>query len=349
MLFDVNHYMYAGCYRGYGDGAGGFYEVYRHVFQKIHEGEVAQESASTKDVSHLPHDFGSSTTPWDDVAAFYAGWESFTSTLSFAWADPYDVKEAPSRPVRRAMDDENKKARRAAKKARNDEVQALVRFVKRRDPRVKARRQQAEEEKAERERQKKLDAQQRKRDTQIAKEQWRQQAEEAMVAAEEEDRLAGRVRLADLEDDYDYGGGKKKGKKGKKKKKTNRDVETPDVKNGEGNNIDTTAEEDENGNDQGTGAAEGKEGKTGGKGSNIEDDVDVLADDVRAAMVDDGGGSEVEDRFEDSEEEQESEEEEPDRWWCECCRKEFKSQGQMDNHLNSKKHKQAMKKFEQGK
>ena len=183
MLFDVNHYMYAGCYRGYGDGAGGFYEVYRHVFQKIHEGEVAQESASTKDVSHLPHDFGSSTTPWDDVAAFYAGWESFTSTLSFAWADPYDVKEAPSRPVRRAMDDENKKARRAAKKARNDEVQALVRFVKRRDPRVKARRQQAEEEKAERERQKKLDAQQRKRDTQIAKEQWRQQAEEVRAQA----------------------------------------------------------------------------------------------------------------------------------------------------------------------
>jgi DnaJ family protein A protein 5 len=37
---------------------------------------------------------------------------------------------------------------------------------------------------------------------------------------------------------------------------------------------------------------------------------------------------------------------EPDIYICECCRKEFKSEGQMENHMKSKKHKEAYKKFE---
>jgi hypothetical protein len=40
------------------------------------------------------------------------------------------------------------------------------------------------------------------------------------------------------------------------------------------------------------------------------------------------------------------EESEPDEWRCECCKKTFKSEGQMENHLNSKKHKVAWKKYE---
>merc|ERR1712166_100545 len=43
----------------------------------------------------------------------------------------------------------------------------------------------------------------------------------------------------------------------------------------------------------------------------------------------------------------ESEEsEEPDIWRCECCRKDFKSEAQMENHMKSKKHKTALKKYE---
>lgn len=54
------------------------------------------------------------------------------------------------------------------------------------------------------------------------------------------------------------------------------------------------------------------------------------------------------DEFEDGyslEEETESETE-PNIWWCECCRKEFKSEGQVENHMKSKKHKEAYKKFQ---
>jgi DnaJ family protein A protein 5 len=48
----------------------------------------------------------------------------------------------------------------------------------------------------------------------------------------------------------------------------------------------------------------------------------------------------------DDDEYTESEEEpEPDVWWCECCRKEFRSEAQMENHMKSKKHKEASKKY----
>jgi hypothetical protein len=31
----------------------------------------------------------------------------------------------------------------------------------------------------------------------------------------------------------------------------------------------------------------------------------------------------------------------PNAWQCLCCKKDFKSQGQMENHLQSKKHEAA--------
>jgi DnaJ family protein A protein 5 len=46
-----------------------------------------------------------------------------------------------------------------------------------------------------------------------------------------------------------------------------------------------------------------------------------------------------------SEEESESEEE-PDSWRCECCRKDFKSAAQFENHTKSKKHKEKWKQYE---
>lgn len=39
-------------------------------------------------------------------------------------------------------------------------------------------------------------------------------------------------------------------------------------------------------------------------------------------------------------------EEEPEIWKCECCKKTFKSEGQMENHMKSKKHKEAFKKYQ---
>ena len=70
------------------------------------------------------------------VAPFYAFWESYRTAKSFVWAEKWDTREAPNRRYRRAMEDENKKERDAAKKGRNEEVRTLVEFVKKRDKRV---------------------------------------------------------------------------------------------------------------------------------------------------------------------------------------------------------------------
>jgi hypothetical protein len=46
------------------------------------------------------------------------------------------------------------------------------------------------------------------------------------------------------------------------------------------------------------------------------------------------------------EEEESEEEEEPDSWRCECCRKDFNSKKQFDNHIKSKKHEDMLMKYE---
>ena len=47
------------------------------------------------------------------------------------------LKEVPRR-VQRLMEKDNKKLRDAGRKQRNEEIRALVSFVRKRDPRVKA-------------------------------------------------------------------------------------------------------------------------------------------------------------------------------------------------------------------
>ena len=49
---------------------------------------------------------------------------------------------------------------------------------------------------------------------------------------------------------------------------------------------------------------------------------------------------------EESSEEESSSEEEPDSWRCEICRKDFKSDKQFENHERSKKHKEAVRKYQ---
>ena len=46
----------------------------------------------------------------------------------------------------------------------------------------------------------------------------------------------------------------------------------------------------------------------------------------------------------DTLESQSESESEPHSWRCECCRKDFKSEKQFDNHIKSKKHKEMSKK-----
>ena len=340
MLFDVIPFMHPACYHGYNDSADqNFYQVYGHAFASISKEESDAKDGEGAD-AHLPFDFGDSNTNWNEVIQFYQAWEGFVSRQSFAWEDQYDVKEAENRRVRRAMEDENKKARKAAKKARNEDVLALVRFVKRRDPRMKALREKQEKERLEKERIQAQELKLKKQQQKEAKEKWQQQAHEHMTQTEEMDRMAGRIRLADLEDDYDYGGGKKKGKKGKKGKKK-KQLEESDEESAKEETPIVDLDKDTI-----EGTTENTTEETGDSSQNDSEEPNSqqLDDDPEMVDNDDEFGEEDEEEIE-SESESESEEE-PDVWRCECCRKDFKSEGQMENHMKSKKHKEAFKKYQ---
>lgn len=74
------------------------------------------------------------------VRPFYAYWQSYCTLRPYSWVDKYNLetlKEVPRR-VQRLMERDNKKLRDAARKQRNEEIRALVSFVRKRDPRVKA-------------------------------------------------------------------------------------------------------------------------------------------------------------------------------------------------------------------
>jgi len=146
----INLYKYfsASCYTGYTDRPTGFFTVYSELFEAIDQEEAEWEDAD-EDHTALPP-FGSSGTEWSDVSFFYRHWLDFVSRKAFGHADKWNSRDAPNRQTRRLMEQENKKARQAAKKEFNAEVRQLVAFVQRRDPRVAEREKQQMKEKSER-------------------------------------------------------------------------------------------------------------------------------------------------------------------------------------------------------
>lgn len=356
-VYDVTQFHFSGCYDGFDDNdPDNFYSVYAECFESIYSGEkdgfISEGNIDLNDMhnAHLSDvSFGNSNSKWEEVSAFYNSWEAFSSCLSFAWVDIYhlnDMREAPNRRIRRLMEDDNRKKRKAAKKERVEEVIALVRFVKKRDPRVRAQREQQLRDQAKKEAKIKKDAEEKKKQREIAKQEWRIQQELALAEQEATDLDAGRIRLADLDsdDDYDYGGkgkGRKK-KKGKRRGKNNKrnDVEQEDI-DGVDAPVDvtdgSTAEAE---NDVTDGVQVDEEG-------NDSTPISVEVDDPESNILDndDVGDDDVEYDSISSEEESESEEE-PDSWRCECCRKDFKSAAQFENHIKSKKHKEKWKQYE---
>eukprot|EP00929_Paragymnodinium_shiwhaense_P001638 TRINITY_DN10186_c0_g5_i1.p1 TRINITY_DN10186_c0_g5~~TRINITY_DN10186_c0_g5_i1.p1 ORF type:complete len:621 (-),score=212.41 TRINITY_DN10186_c0_g5_i1:231-2093(-) len=204
----INLYKYfsASCYKGFDDKPGSFFNVYAELFEAIDKEEEEWDDAD-EEYQGLPR-FGTSTSPWSDVSAFYKRWMDFSSRKAFGHADKWNPREAENRQVRRAMEQENKKARQAAKKEFNAEVRQLVQFAHKRDPRVAVRqKQQAQEakEKAEREAAEK----ERKKATEKEERQARKEAqrleEEAryqeFLAAREERRQRGEAVSDDDEDE----------------------------------------------------------------------------------------------------------------------------------------------------
>ena len=147
---DLMQYLSTMAFSGYGDDENGFYTVYAMVFRTIDE----EEQPYWEDDDDCPAPpFGDSKSDYADVVGpFYAYWLGYCTKKSFVWVEKYDTRQAPNRPTRRAMEAENKKARDAARKQRNELVHTLVDWVRRRDRRVKVHAQAAREREEERRR-----------------------------------------------------------------------------------------------------------------------------------------------------------------------------------------------------
>lgn len=139
---DVYQYFNTACYSGFGDDENGFFAVYREVFKKI----TTEDEEYNDDSDWESPEFGDSQSSYEDVVGpFYGYWESYCTLKSYVWVEKYDTREAPHRQVRRAMEQENKKLRDKARKERNEEVKALVAFVRKRDKRVQVHKKKLEE------------------------------------------------------------------------------------------------------------------------------------------------------------------------------------------------------------
>lgn len=134
---NVYQYFTTSCFQGYGDGEHGFYTVYREVFNKISAEDSGFDDNLDSDFE-IPT-FGKSDSSYEDVVhPFYSHWLSYSTKKSYAWLDQYDIRQAENRRILRLFEKENKKVRDRAKKERNEEVRALVAFVRKRDKRVQA-------------------------------------------------------------------------------------------------------------------------------------------------------------------------------------------------------------------
>ena len=138
-------YFRSDCFSGVHDATGGFFAVFRNVFDNVR----ANEPKGGKNTPPLPS-FGTSQTDSDDVLRFYECWREFTSRQSFAWCDTYPEHQATCRYERRAMAQENSAIRAHKKKSYTMTVRLLVKHVQSHDPRFGAallRRRAAREDK----------------------------------------------------------------------------------------------------------------------------------------------------------------------------------------------------------
>ena len=133
---DLMPYFTNTCYRGFDDDdPGSFYATYGALFSALDAQEQAASLALDKARFAEGPPFGKANDSWELVRRFYNHWSGFSTLKTFAWADEYNLAEAENRKIRRLMDEENKKLRKAEQREFNDAVRALVAFVKKRDKR----------------------------------------------------------------------------------------------------------------------------------------------------------------------------------------------------------------------
>lgn len=127
-----------GKFRGnvdFSDSPTGFFGFVSEVFGQLAKEEEYAAAYENIDIPVYPT-FGHKDDRYDNVVRqFYATWNGFATAKSFAWLDRYRLSDAPDRRTRRLMEKENQKFREDGKREFNTAVQALVAFVRKRDPR----------------------------------------------------------------------------------------------------------------------------------------------------------------------------------------------------------------------
>lgn len=133
---DVYQYFTTTCFKGYSDDDGGFYAVYRKVFETIAKEDI-EFIDDKEEFCDIPT-FGTSSSSYNDVVGpFYSYWLGYSTKKSFVWLDLHKIQDVRERRIYKFMEKENKKIRVKAKQERNEEVRALVSFVRKRDRRVR--------------------------------------------------------------------------------------------------------------------------------------------------------------------------------------------------------------------
>ncbi|XP_042450813.1 DNAJ protein JJJ1 homolog [Zingiber officinale] len=139
-FFDLDLFTFfsSSVFSGYSDSGKGFYKVYGDLFAKVYEQEIwfaKQMDLGADAVAPSPL-IGNLDSPYSQVSAFYNYWLGFSTVMDFGWVDEYDSSLGPNRRSRRAMEEENKKLRKKARREYIDTVRGLAAFSKKRDKRV---------------------------------------------------------------------------------------------------------------------------------------------------------------------------------------------------------------------
>jgi DnaJ family protein A protein 5 len=130
---DLYHWACREAFVDFSTEADGFFAVFAGVFKDLDEQEQTAKHGSVR----RPR-FGGPSSTADEVTDFYTEWLEFATARSdraFAKHDKWDPSDAPSKLMRRLMQQKNKLIRDKARKMFNDKVRRLVRFVKSQDPR----------------------------------------------------------------------------------------------------------------------------------------------------------------------------------------------------------------------
>jgi len=214
---DIFEFFSAGAYSGFGGDEDGFYAVYASLFAELDELEREQgeddADAPAKGrgaKATAAPSFGTAGSEWADVRDFYNQWFGFATRRPFYSKDKWDLRDAPNRHVRRAMEKENKKERSVARKEHTANVRELVEFVRKRDKRVQAHTAAMDVQAREKEvalRTRRVE-EQRAYDTERSR-----MAEE--LAAEDDSEMVERLQAAVNDLGLDGRKGRKKGKNGK--------------------------------------------------------------------------------------------------------------------------------------